>query len=50
MVRYPALNAMASFIDSPDAVYGTGNDASVTMDGSSIVVGVTPSSNVYTMA
>ena len=50
MVRYPALNAMASFIDSPDAVYGTGNDGSVTMDGSSIVVGVTPSSNVYTMA
>lgn len=50
MVRYPPLNAMASFIDAPDAVYGTGNDGSATMDGSSIVIGVTPSSNVYTMA
>jgi hypothetical protein len=50
MVRYPALDAMASFIDSPDSVYGTGNDGSATMDGSSIVIGVTPSANVYTMA
>ena len=50
MVRYPALNAMASFIDAPDSVYGTGNDGSVTMDGSTIVIGITPSSNVYTMA
>lgn len=50
MIRYPALNAMASFIDSPDSVYGTGNDGSVTMDGSTIVIGITPSANVYTMA
>lgn len=50
MVRYPALNAMASFIDAPDSVYGTGNDGSVTMDGSTIVIGVTPSANVYTMS
>lgn len=50
MVRYPALNAMASFIDAPDSVYGTGNDGSVTMDGSTIVIGVTPSTNVYTMS
>lgn len=49
MSRYPALNAMASFIDAPDAVYGTGNDGSVTLDGSTIVIGITPSTNVYTM-
>jgi len=29
--RYPALNAFASFIDSPDSVYGTGADGSVTI-------------------
>ena len=27
--RYPAANALASFIDAPDSVYGTGSDASV---------------------
>ena len=52
MVRYPALNAMASFIDAPDAVYGTGNDGSATMDGTTVVIGVTPVTLgylVYTM-
>jgi hypothetical protein len=47
--RYPLLNEFAQFIDAPDPVYGTGVDGTITFDGTSTVLGLTPSSNVYTM-
>lgn len=31
IVRYPAANTFAQFIDSPDSVYGSGSDGSVTI-------------------
>jgi hypothetical protein len=40
---------MASFIDSADPVYGTGADGSVTLDGTTTILGMIPSSNVYSM-
>lgn len=49
MVRYPALNAIESFIDAPDAIYGTGDDGSATLDGSTTVLGMAPSSSIYSM-
>lgn len=49
MVRYPAANAMASFIDAPDPVYGTGADGDATLDGTTTVLGMAPSSSVYSM-
>lgn len=47
--RYPAANAFASFSDAPDSVYGTGMDGDATLDGSTTVLSMAPSSNVYTM-
>jgi len=47
--RYPAANALATFLDSADSVYGTGMDGDATLDGSSTVLGMAPSSSVYTM-
>jgi hypothetical protein len=49
VVRYGTSGDMASFIDSADPVYGTGADGSVTLDGSTTVLGMAPSSNVYSM-
>lgn len=49
IARYPASNAFASFVDAPDSVYGTGMDGDATLDGSTTVLGMAPSSNVYTM-
>jgi hypothetical protein len=49
VVRYGAPNDMASFIDSADPVYGTGADGSVTLDGTTTILGMIPSSNVYSM-
>lgn len=49
VVRYGAPSDMASFIDSADPVYGTGADGSVTLDGSTTILGMAPSSNVYSM-
>lgn len=31
IVRYPAANAFAQFLDAPDSVYGSGSDGSVTL-------------------
>ena len=47
--RYGAPSAMASFIDSPDPIYGTGMDGSVTLDGTTTILSMAPSSSVYTM-
>lgn len=49
MVRYGAPNNMASFIDAPDPIYGTGVDGSATLDGTTTILGMVPSSNVYSM-
>lgn len=49
LARYPAANAFASFIDAPDFVYGTGMDGDATLDGSTTVLSMVPSSSVYTM-
>lgn len=38
-----------SFIDSPDPVYGTGADGSLTLDGTTTVLGMSPSSGTYGM-
>lgn len=47
--RYPAQNALAGFLDSADPIYGTGADGNATLNGSSAVLGMTPSGNVYSM-
>lgn len=42
-------NALAQFLDAPDIIYGTGDDGSITLDGTSTVLSMIPSSNVYSM-
>jgi len=42
-------NSLAEFLDAPDAVYGTGDDGSVVFDGSSTVLGFSPSSSIYSL-
>lgn len=55
IARYPAANALANFLDSPDSVYGTGSDSSISLDGSTLssaasAAGITRSGSVYTMS
>lgn len=40
-------NNLSGFYDAPEGIYGTGNDGNVTFDGSSTVLSITPSGNVY---
>lgn len=47
--RYPASNALSNFIDSADPIFGTGVDGDATLDGSTTILGMAPSSNVYSM-
>jgi hypothetical protein len=52
LVRYPSTNAnykISSFIDSADPVYGTGSDGDATLDGTTTVLSMAPSSSVYSM-
>ena len=42
-------NSLDQFLDSPDIVYGNAVDGSVVFDGTSVVLGMTPSSSVYSM-
>lgn len=42
-------NALAQFLDSPDIVYGIAVDGSVTLDGTTTVLGMAPASSVYSM-
>ena len=49
IARYPATNDMASFIDAPDPIYGSGHDGDAVLDGTSTVLGMAPTSSVYTM-
>lgn len=48
ILRY-GTNSLAQFLDSPDAIYGTGIDDSVIFDGTSTVLTLAPSSSVYSM-
>jgi hypothetical protein len=47
--RYPATNAFGAFIDAADSVYGSGMDGSATLDGTTTILGMTPSASVYSM-
>lgn len=52
VARYPSANAnynVTSFIDAPDPIYGTGADGDATLDGTTTVLGMAPSSSVYSM-
>lgn len=49
IVRYSAPDAMAAFLDAADPIYGTGADGNVDFDGTSTVLGLTPSSSVYSL-
>lgn len=39
---------LTGFLDAPDSVYGSGADASYTLDGTTTILGMAPSSSVYT--
>lgn len=47
--RMNAPDPMAQFLDAPDSIYGTGVDGSVTLDGTTTILGMVPSSNKYQM-
>lgn len=49
IVRYPTANAFAAFIDGADSVYGSGGDGDAILDGTTTILGMAPSSSVYTM-
>lgn len=49
VARFPASNALAQFLDAPDSVYGTGADGNATLDGTTTVLGMAPSSSIYSM-
>lgn len=40
---------MSRYLNSADPIYGTGSDGNITLDGTSTVLGMTPSSNIYSM-
>ena len=44
-----APNPVAQFLDAPDPIYGTGVDGNAVLDGSTTILGMTPSSSRYTM-
>lgn len=43
-----ANSNLTGFLDAPDPVYGSAGDGSATLDGSATVLGMAPSSSVYT--
>ena len=43
-----ANSNLSAFLDAPDPVYGSAGDGSQTLDGSTTVLGMAPSSSVYT--
>jgi hypothetical protein len=47
--RMNAPNPVAQFLDAPDPIYGTGVDGNAVLDGSTTILGMTPSSSKYTM-
>lgn len=49
IVRYNTVTNLSNFLDSADPIYGTGADGDATLDGTSVVLGMTPVANVYSM-
>lgn len=52
IARYPSTNVnynLSTFLDSADPIYGTGMDGDATLDGTTTVLSMAPSSSVYTM-
>lgn len=49
LTRVNSTTGIQAFTEAPDSIYGTGADATHTLDGTTAVLGMTPSSNVYTM-
>lgn len=47
--RLNVVTGIETYTASADPIYGTGMDGDATLDGSSTVLGMTPSSNVYSM-
>lgn len=47
LFRYPPTNALSTFIDSPDSVYGTGADGNAILDGTNTYSGLSLSGSVY---
>jgi hypothetical protein len=46
---YSDLLTLANLVDVPDQIYGSAADGSITLDGSSTVLSMAPSTSVYTM-
>jgi hypothetical protein len=49
IMRMNVPNPLAAFLDAADSIYGTGVDGSVTLDGSTTILGMAPTSSKYTM-
>ena len=49
VIRFPATNTLAAYIDSADPVYGTGSDGTQILDGTTTVLSMAPSSSSYVM-
>lgn len=47
--RMNAPDPMAQFLDAPDPIYGTGDDGSAVLDGTTTVLGMVPITNKYQM-
>jgi hypothetical protein len=47
--RMNVVDPVQQFINAPDPIYGTGVNGDVTLDGTTTVLGMVPSSNKYTM-
>lgn len=45
--RYPPTNALATFLDAPDSVYGTGADGNSILDGTNTYSGLSLAGSVY---
>ena len=48
-IRKYGTSITAGFSDSPHLAYGNGSDGSVTLDGTTTILGMVPASNIYTM-
>lgn len=49
VIRFPATNTLAAYLDSADPIYGTGSDGTQVLDGTTTVLGMAPSSSSYSM-
>jgi hypothetical protein len=49
VIRFPATNTLAAYLDSADSVYGTGSDGTQILDGTTTILNMVPSSSSYAM-